>query len=854
MQPMLYIDGRRIPDLTKFVRTRYMGCASSKPEESLPMQVRTLRTSELTKENVRKCSLDTNSKTPFAAAAGIPVSLTDTSDLASRNAGEGLSSHNRWPLGGHDIIGAASRSRSIPLFGMTKRTSLEYRMFGAERERARLQAVVTNESVGEPVMDDSDLSTGEIDSPISGDTPWDETIWSSSPVRDHFLFADLDEDTLRGLACRCDTVAYEQGQVIVRQGDKASRYDVLYILKTGDVRIDIEIAGPETRAFTRSAPFVFGEVSLLFETRRSASVIAVTDCTLMTLCRSLVRRLPPARTMRFLRMVPVLQGLSDNAILSLSDRFTQERFTDGSLVIKAGQPGHTIYLLRHGWVQVRSSKGQELATLQRGQLFGHRTLVTKQLRSADCVAHGEVVVLTFDYSEFPRLDNPALRGLIDFDAVMAVFKALDILEHDFASTDAVYDDVDRVQTAAGDVIARKGQTLRNIFIVRDGRICGNAVCEAGGYQYFGSLNASVCSSDIIANENTMLLVHPSISPDTQKSGALPRRAPRIEFSDLEFLQIVGVGNSGCVSLQTHRPTGMQYALKAMDKYKIKYKKQSQHIHNELHIMSSIDHPFCTAFVQAYQDNSKLYILQEWMPGGELFHHMQREDIFTEDAARFYTACVVVALEYLHSCNILYRDLKPENLLMDRSGYIKLADFGFSKLMKPGQRTYTICGTPTYQAPEIVSRVGTTAAADFWSLGILIHEMLVGSTPFEEEHAPFGRMTGNRIALPKRLSDQAQNLIKRLLIRNPHDRLGSSVGASAIINHAWFAGFDWTALRARRMPAPIVPNLVNNADTSYFEAFDCNAGRDTASSGSVQDSFDTTWTDWDWVDEPASNKS
>ncbi|CAK0768616.1 hypothetical protein CVIRNUC_003582 [Coccomyxa viridis] len=762
MQPMLYIDGRRIPDLTKFVRTRYMGCASSKPEESLPMQVRTLRTSELTKENVRKCSLDTNSKTPFAAAAGIPVSLTDTSDLASRNAGEGLSSHNRWPLGGHDIIGAASRSRSIPLFGMTKRTSLEYRMFGAERERARLQAVVTNESVGEPVMDDSDLSTGEIDSPISGDTPWDETIWSSSPVRDHFLFADLDEDTLRGLACRCDTVAYEQGQVIVRQGDKASRYDVLYILKTGDVRIDIEIAGPETRAFTRSAPFVFGEV--------------------------------------------------------------------------------------------RSSKGQELATLQRGQLFGHRTLVTKQLRSADCVAHGEVVVLTFDYSEFPRLDNPALRGLIDFDAVMAVFKALDILEHDFASTDAVYDDVDRVQTAAGDVIARKGQTLRNIFIVRDGRICGNAVCEAGGYQYFGSLNASVCSSDIIANENTMLLVHPSISPDTQKSGALPRRAPRIEFSDLEFLQIVGVGNSGCVSLQTHRPTGMQYALKAMDKYKIKYKKQSQHIHNELHIMSSIDHPFCTAFVQAYQDNSKLYILQEWMPGGELFHHMQREDIFTEDAARFYTACVVVALEYLHSCNILYRDLKPENLLMDRSGYIKLADFGFSKLMKPGQRTYTICGTPTYQAPEIVSRVGTTAAADFWSLGILIHEMLVGSTPFEEEHAPFGRMTGNRIALPKRLSDQAQNLIKRLLIRNPHDRLGSSVGASAIINHAWFAGFDWTALRARRMPAPIVPNLVNNADTSYFEAFDCNAGRDTASSGSVQDSFDTTWTDWDWVDEPASNKS
>ena len=831
-----------------------MGCALSKPEQSsLPTQIRKVRTSELTKENIKRCSLDNNPKTPFAAAAKIPVSLTDTSDVASRqSAGEASSSLIRRPLGGIEARLAEGRSRSIPLFGITSRTSLDYRMYGAAMERARLQAVLANESVGEPVMDDSDLSTGELDSPVCNES-WDEAIWLSSPVRDHFLFADLDDDALRDLACGSNMVAFEKGQVIVRQGDRASRCDVLYILRTGDVRIDIESVGPETRAFTRSAPFVFGEVSLLFETRRSASVVAVTDCTLVTICRPLVRRLPPARTMRFLRMVPVLQGLSDNAILSLSDRFTQERYTDGSSIIRAGQPGHTIYLLRHGWVQVRSPTGQELATLQRGQIFGHRTLVTKQLRCADCVAHGEVGVLTFDYSEFPRLDNPALRGLIDFDAVMTVFRALNMLEPDGASTDAVYDDVDRVQTAAGGVIARRGQTLKNIFIVRDGRISGNAVCEAGGYQYFGSLNASVCSSDIIASENTLLLVHPSITPETQKSGLLQRRSPKIDFSDLQIIRIVGVGNSGSVYAVTHRPTGVQYALKAMDKRKIRYKKQSQHVHNELHIMSSVDHPFCTAFVQAYQDHDKLYILQEWMPGGELFRHMQREDVLTEDVARFYTACVVVALEYLHSSNILYRDLKPENLLMDSSGYVKLADFGFSKQMTPGQRTYTICGTPTYQAPEIVSRVGTTAAADFWSLGILIHEMLVGSTPFEEEHAPFGRVTGNRIALPKQLSDGAQNLIKRLLIRNPHDRLGSTVGSSAIISHAWFAGFDWDALRARRMPAPFVPKLVDNADTSYFEAFDSDAGRD-ATSGSVQDSFDTAWPDWDWVDVAVSSKS
>jgi cGMP-dependent protein kinase len=730
---------------------------------------------------------------------------------------------------------------------------MDYRMHGAEMERARLQAIIANESLGDPVMDDSDISTGDMDSPIWAERPWDESIWMSSPVRDHFLFADLDVDTLRGLAAKSDTVTFDIGQMIVRQGDRASRDDVLYILTTGDVRIQIESTGPETRALTRSAPFVFGEVSLVFDTRRSASVKAMTDVTLLTLRKSLVRRLPLARTMRFLRRVPVLQGLSDNAILSLSGRFTEERYANSQPIIRAGQPGHTIYLLRHGWVQVRSRNGQELATLQRGQIFGHRTLVTRQLRSADCVAHGEVTVLVFDYDEFPRLDNPALRGLMDFDALMAVLKALNIVGHDVSSSDALYDDLDHVQAAAGDVIARRGQILRNIFIVRNGRISGAAVGEAGGYRYFGSLKPSVCESNIVASESTMLLVHPSMTPSTQPSGALPRRAPKIDLSDLEVIRIVGVGNSGRVFAVTHRPTGMQYALKAMDKCKIKYKKQSQHIHNELQIISSVDHPFCTAFVQAYQDHSMLYILQEWMPGGELFHHMQRVDVFDEDAARFYTACVVVALEYLHCRNILYRDLKPENLLMDRFGYIKLADFGFSKQMKPGQRTYTICGTPTYQAPEIINRVGTTAAADFWSLGVLIHEMLVGSTPFEEEQAPFGRVTGNRIVLPKHLSDQAQNLIKRLLIRNPHDRLGSSVGASAITNHAWFSGFDWTALRTRRMRAPIVPHLVNNADTSYFEHFDGSAGRD-ATGGTPHDSFDTDWDDWDWVEDSAFTKS
>lgn len=167
----------------------------------------------------------------------------------------------------------------------------------------------------------------------------------------------------------------------------------------------------------------------------------------------------------------------------------------------------------------------------------------------------------------------------------------------------------------------------------------------------------------------------------------------------------------------------------MHKAPIVESKQIEHVLNERRILEEANYPLCVQLKGAYQDKRSLYLLQEWVPGGELFHHLDLEGAFDEATAMFFASNVLLALEFLHEKGIVYRDLKPENLLLDAQGYLKMADFGFAKYVGE-DKTFTICGTPDYQAPEVIMRRGTNKAADYWALGVLIFEMLVGDPPFK----------------------------------------------------------------------------------------------------------------------------
>ncbi|MEE6485486.1 hypothetical protein FKM82_014302 [Ascaphus truei] len=224
------------------------------------------------------------------------------------------------------------------------------------------------------------------------------------------------------------------------------------------------------------------------------------------------------------------------------------------------------------------------------------------------------------------------------------------------------------------------------------------------------------------------------------------------------------------------------------------------------------------------------MLMEACLGGELWTILRDRGSFEDATTRFYTACVVEAFAYLHSKGIIYRDLKPENLILDHRGYAKLVDFGFAKKIGFGKKTWTFCGTPEYVAPEIILNKGHDISADYWSLGILMYELLTGSPPFS---GPDPMKTYNiilrgidMIEFPKKITKNAANLIKKLCRDNPSERLGNlKNGVKDIQKHKWFEGFNWEGLRKGTLTPPIIPSfsflisqVSSPTDTSNFDSF------------------------------------
>uniref|UniRef100_A0A5F8GZW0 Protein kinase cAMP-dependent X-linked catalytic subunit n=1 Tax=Monodelphis domestica TaxID=13616 RepID=A0A5F8GZW0_MONDO len=281
----------------------------------------------------------------------------------------------------------------------------------------------------------------------------------------------------------------------------------------------------------------------------------------------------------------------------------------------------------------------------------------------------------------------------------------------------------------------------------------------------------------------------------------------------------GTGTFGRVHLVKERTAKHYFALKVMSIPDVIRLKQEQHVHNEKSVLKEVSHPFLIRLYWTYHDERFLYMLMEYDPGEYLFSYVRDMGRFNNSTGLFYSAEIICAIEYLHSKEIVYRDLKPENILLDKEGHIKLTDFGFAKKLL--DRTWTLCGTPEYLAPEVIQSKGHGRAVDWWALGILIFEMLSGFPPFFDDN-PFGiyqKILAGKIDFPRHLDLYVKDLIKKLLVVDRTRRLGNMKnGADDVKKHRWFRSVDWDAVPQRKLKPPIVPKVSNDGDTSNFEAY------------------------------------
>lgn len=297
-------------------------------------------------------------------------------------------------------------------------------------------------------------------------------------------------------------------------------------------------------------------------------------------------------------------------------------------------------------------------------------------------------------------------------------------------------------------------------------------------------------------------------------------ANKVHMSDYIFLETIGVGSYGRVKLCRNKKTNKVFAVKMLKKSEIIRMKQVDHVFSEYTILASIYHPFIVELKGVnFTDPSYLYFILEYIPGGEMFTLLRDKNAFPVKQAKFYAAHIVTIFDYLHSKNIIYRDLKPENILIQPSGYLKLTDFGFAKFVT-GQ-TYTLCGTPEYLAPEIIANKGHGKPVDWWTLGVLLYEMMVGIDPFNDPDPMmvYQKIIKGKIKFPKNIDKDGKSLIKHLLVGDVSKRYGClKRGVKDIIQHKFFQDFNWNGLLFRTMRPPYVPKVKNNEDTANYNEY------------------------------------
>lgn len=667
---------------------------------------------------------------------------------------------------------------------------------------------------------------------------------------DNFIFASLTPSERRNLidAMSMDTVP--AGSVIIRQGDIG---DYFYVVEDGHVSFQVD--NNHVGACTRGASF--GELALLYHCPRAATCLANTDCRLWKVDQKTFRFMLANNTASqqkdvqdVLRKVPFFLELDDSTLNKIIDALTTVSFAQGEAIINKGDVGEVFYIIKEGNVKVSDigfGDSQYVdQSLSAGDWFGERALLTGEPRAANVTATSSCTTLCLSRDTFEKILGP-LQDLIKHASRKRVLMGVPI----FANSHFQPHEMERltnlmreVDFRANEVLSEEGQLANQaLYIIHSGKVNvandNGMISTLNPGDYFGENtlqgeDGTISHSTITAIEDSVCGVLTktaieSVIGSVQRLGkAVAPVASKldrsIKFRDLVKYRILGVGTFGKVWLIAYKKTGVAYALKMLDKREIIGHHQVEGVIREKNIMSSIDHPFVVNLVSTFQDERSLYMLIDLVQGGELFSviHTDMDDGVDNNFGCFYAACILESLAHLHHRHICYRDLKPENVLIDAKGYCVLVDLGFAKIVM--DKTYTLCGTPEYLAPEIILSKGHDEGVDYWAFGVLIYEMLVGRSPFyshgTDQVSLFKRIVQVRYSFPGCVvTEVAKDLIQRLIVRRQANRLGCLArGDNDVRDHVWFKKFDTQKLLRKEIEAPWVPAIKDVLDASHFDSY------------------------------------
>lgn len=669
-------------------------------------------------------------------------------------------------------------------------------------------------------------------------------------LADNFIFASLTDSERRQLIDAMVMETVLSTTIIIQQGEVG---DYFYVVEDGEVSFSVD--GKYVGACARGGSF--GELALLYNCPRAATCIANTDCKLWKVDQKTFRYMLANNNASqqkdihdVLRKVPFLSELEDNTLSKITDVLTTVSFPKGERIINKGDVGEVFYILRDGTVKVHDigfGASQYVDQfLKAGDWFGERALLTGEPRVANCTAETACSTLCLSRDTFEKTLGP-LQDLIDHNMKKRVLMGVPIFANSHFQPyemTRLTDYVTEVHLQKGTLLAQEGQPAKkNLYIIRQGRIViandNGMINVLGPGDYFGETAIQDAENTISHQTITVeqqsvcgILTQASIESvigSVRRLGKpLPPVATKLDrtlrLKDMQKVRILGVGTFGKVWLVNSKKTRISYALKMLAKREIIGHHQVEGVIREKNIMSSICHPFVVNLISTFQDERSLYMLIELVQGGELFSviHTETRDGIPNPNARFYAACILESLSHLHHRHICYRDLKPENILIDSKGYGVLVDLGFAKIVM--DKTYTLCGTPEYLAPEIILSKGHDKGVDYWAFGVLIYEMLVGRSPFytygSDQVSLFKRIVQVKYGFPQGVvNDLAQDLITRLIVRRQANRFGCLArGDMDIRDHPWFTVIDTEKLLNKIIPAPWVPKIKDPLDASHFDSY------------------------------------